>query len=122
MWRLWRRRVRTERWPPQSAYPASLRRLMFWYDQLSDWQRIQYALCGVLFLVACAGYLLGLGSTVLLQRVQAEEAAALAAEPLPTPEPTAQVVDEPTAVPTPAPTPTPVRPTPPPLPPTPVPT
>jgi hypothetical protein len=42
----------------------------------------------ILFLLACGGYLLGLGSTILLQRVEAQEAA-LAAVPLPTVEPTA---------------------------------
>jgi hypothetical protein len=62
---------------------VQLRRLIFWYDTLTDWQRVQYALAAILFLVACAGYLLGLGSTMVVQRMEMESAA-LAAQPLPT--------------------------------------
>ena len=45
----------------------------------------------MLFLIACGGYLLGLGSAIVLQRVEKEEAT-LAAEPLPTSEPTATTI------------------------------
>ena len=78
--------------PQLAAYPPPLRRVFFWYDGLTDWQRIQYALVAMLFLLACGGYLLGLGSTIVLARVESEQAAALAAAPLPTLEPTATEV------------------------------
>src|SRR5262245_56031972 len=78
------------------GYPPRIRRVFFWYDGLSEWQRVRYALYGVAFLVACAGYLLGLGSTVLLQRVEAQDAQ-VAAERLLTP--TAEPTVEPTEVP-----------------------
>jgi hypothetical protein len=81
--------------PPQRAllagYPSPVRRLFFWYDRLTDWQRVRYALIAVVFLLACAGYMLGLGSTVLLQRVEAEDAT-LAAHRLLTPVPTPEVI------------------------------
>jgi hypothetical protein len=77
------RAVRPPQGPPLAAYPPPVRRVMFWYDSLSDWQRIQYAAVAGLFLLACGGYLLGLGSTIVLARVEAEQAA-LAAQPLPT--------------------------------------
>jgi hypothetical protein len=64
-----------------------VRRVLFWYDHLSDWQRVKYAGVAILFLLACGGYLLGLGSEIVLQRVAAQEAL-LAAEELPTGEPT----------------------------------
>ena len=95
---LFTRAVRSPHAPPQASYPPAVQRALFWYDRLTDWQRIQYAGIASLFLLACGGYLLGLGSTILLQRVEAEEAA-LAAAPLPTLEPTAVVLaDTPTAV------------------------
>ena len=83
------RRMRLPQGPPLAGYPAPLRRTIFWYDRLSDRQRVQYALVAILFLLACGGYLLGLGSTIVLRRVEIEEEAALAAEPLPTEAPTA---------------------------------
>ena len=76
------RRPRTPQGPPLAGYPAPLRRLIFWYDALNDWQRVQYAVAASLFLLACGGYLLGLGSTMVLQRVESEDAA-LAAQPWP---------------------------------------
>ena len=88
--RLFGRVSRTEQRPLLAGYPASLRRVIFWYDSLTDWQRVQYAIVAMLFLIACGGYLLGLGSTIILQRVEAQEAA-LAAQPLPTALPTATV-------------------------------
>jgi hypothetical protein len=82
------RAIRDSHGPPLSTYPPRLRRVLFWYDSLSDRQRVQYAVIAMLFLLACSGYLLGLGSTIVLARVEAEQAAALAAAPLPTLEPT----------------------------------
>lgn len=107
------RRARVPQGPPLADYPAPLRRVIFWYDRLSDWQRVQYALVAIMFLLACGGYLLGLGSTIMLRRVEIEDAA-LAAAPLPTEAPTATEVPElalPTATRTP-PSPTTVPPTP----------
>ncbi|MGI9149311.1 MAG: hypothetical protein ACR2IK_22640, partial [Chloroflexota bacterium] len=78
------RRARSPQGALLAGYPARLRQLIFWYDGLSDWQRVQYAGAACLFLLACGGYLLGLGSTMVLQRVQLEDAA-VAAERLPTP-------------------------------------
>jgi hypothetical protein len=82
------RRARTQPVALLAGYPPRVRRLFLWYDALSDWQRVKYALLAILFLLACGGYLLGLGSTMVLQRVEVD-AAALAAEPLPTAQPTA---------------------------------
>src|SRR5205807_9023674 len=76
------RAVRSDRGAPLAAYPPTLRRVFSWYDALSDWQRLKYAFTAILFLLACSGYLLGLGSAVVLARVDASQAA-LAAEPLP---------------------------------------
>jgi hypothetical protein len=76
-----KRHPRTAQGPPLAGYPARLRRLVFWYDDLNDWQRVQYAVAASLFLLACGGYLLGLGSTMVLQRVELEDSA-LAAQPL----------------------------------------
>jgi hypothetical protein len=90
------RRARFQPGSPLAGYPAWARRLMMWSDALTDWQRIQYALAAIIFLVACAGYLLGLGSTMVVQRV-ALESEALAAAPLPSAVPTA-TVEAPTAV------------------------
>jgi hypothetical protein len=87
---------------------------VFWFDALSDWQRVQYACLAILFLLACGGYLLGLGSTIVLARVEADQAA-LAAQPLPTLEPSpTDVPVVPTVAPssTPRPSATPVPPTP----------
>lgn len=98
---------------PLAGYAPAVRRLIFWYDGLTDRQRLQYIGIAILFLLACGGYLLGLGSTIMLQRVEAEEAF-LAAQPLPTEEPTpTEVVVAPTAAPTNTllPSPTPVPPT-----------
>src|SRR6266566_4461316 len=78
-----KRQPRAPQGPFLAQYPARLRRLIFWYDGLTDWQRVQYAIAAGLFLLACGGYLLGLGSTMLLQRVQLEDAA-LSARALPT--------------------------------------
>jgi hypothetical protein len=99
------------------------RRVIIWFDSLTDWQRLQYVGAAILFLVACTGYLLGLGSTMIVQRVEMETAA-LAAVELPTSEPTAapapvavaaavQVTPSPTATPRPSPTPSPPTPPPP---------
>jgi hypothetical protein len=74
-----------------AGYPRRVRRLFIWYDGLSDLQRVQYVLLVLAFLLACAGYLLGLGSTILLRHVEAEEAT-LAAQRLLTPEPTQEVI------------------------------
>jgi hypothetical protein len=84
------RRVRSQQGPLFAGYPAPMRRVLFWYDRLTEWQRVQYAVLAMLFLLACGGYLLGLGSTIVLRRVEMEEAA-LAALPLPTVEPAATV-------------------------------
>jgi hypothetical protein len=81
-----------------SSYPPRVRRVFYWFDGLSDWQRLRYALTGIVFLLACAGYLLGLGSTILLQRVEAHDAE-LAAQRLLTPEPTVAPTDEPVLLP-----------------------
>jgi hypothetical protein len=96
-----------------------MRRVIFWFDSLNDWQRLQYAVVAILFLLACGGYLLGLGSTIVLARVESEQAT-LDAEALPTDEPTPLPTPVP-VVPTESPTAT-ARPSPTPLPPTPVPT
>jgi hypothetical protein len=102
--------------PPLGGYPAFFRRVLFWYDNLNDWQRVQYCCVAILFLLACGGYLLGLGSAIVLARVDSEEA--LAAEALPTEEPSPTAVPViATEVPTPTPLPTATR-----VPPTPVPT
>lgn len=57
--------------------------MVAWYDAMSDWDRVKYGLAAMLFMVACGGYLLGLSSTLLLRRVEAQEAN-LAAQALPT--------------------------------------
>src|SRR5918998_2313491 len=104
------RRARPGGYLPLDGYPAWLRQPLAWYDTLSEWQRVQYAVVAGLFLLACAGYLLGLGSTVLLQRVEAEEAAAAQAQAVPTvgptPLPVAAAEPTPTLAPTPEPLPT----------------
>ena len=104
--------------PPLAGYPPTIRRVLFWYDTLTDWQRLQYTCVVILFLLACGGYLLGLGSAIVLARVDSGQA--LAAEALPTEDatlaPTALPVIA-TAVPTLTPRPTATR-----EPPTPVPT
>src|SRR5207237_8081460 len=82
------RRARPQPVPLLGGYPPHVRRLFVWYDALSDWQRVKSALAAILFLLACGGYLLGLRSAMVLQRVELE-AVALAAQPLPTIEPTA---------------------------------
>jgi hypothetical protein len=87
------------------GYPPRVRRVFHWFDGLSDWQRLRYALTGIVFLLACAGYLLGLGSTILLQRVEAHDAE-LAAQRLLTPEPTVAPTEEPVLVPVVLPSPT----------------
>jgi hypothetical protein len=106
--------------PPLASYPPSVRRVFFWYDSLTDWQRIQYAGITILFLLACGGYMLGLGSAVVLARVDSDQAA-LAADAPPTDEPTQEPTATalpvvPTAIPSDTPVPSPTRP------PTPVPT
>jgi hypothetical protein len=78
--------------PWLAAYPPRVRRAIAWYDRLSDWQRVRYAGALALFLLACGGYLLGLGSTLVLRRVEVLDAALAAAPPptetpLPTPAP-----------------------------------
>jgi len=107
------RRARTQQWQLLAGYPAPFRRVLFWYDRLSEWRRVQYAVLAMLFLLACGGYLLGLGSTIVLRRVEMEEAA-LAAVPLPTVAPTSTVsanalpvAASPTVTQTPAPSPSP---------------
>src|SRR3954470_10899137 len=87
------------------AYPPRVRLLFHWFDGLSDWQRVRYALTGIVFLLACAGYLLGLGSTILLQRVEAHDAE-LAAQRLNTPEPTVLPTEEAVLIPPDQPSPT----------------
>src|SRR5207248_7022858 len=69
---LFARAARKPNGPMLAGYPPAVRRALFWYDSLTDWQRIRYACVAILFLLACGGYLLGLGSTILLQRVEAE--------------------------------------------------
>ena len=81
------RTVRAPHGSPLAGYPPRLRRVFFWFDSLSDWQRVQYAAIAIVFLLACGGYLLGLGSAVVLARVDAEQPE-LAAAPTPTEEPT----------------------------------
>src|SRR5580765_7071886 len=91
------------------GYPPRVRRVFFWFDGLSDWQRVRYALTGIVFLLACAGYMLGLGSTVLVQRVEAHDAELAAMRlltPVPTNEPTPEVVLVPPDLPTATATPT----------------
>jgi hypothetical protein len=97
------RRPRSAEEQQLANYPPRIRRFFGWIDALTDWQRIQYACVAILFLLACGGYLLGLGSTILLQRAEAAQEAALAAAPLPTLEPTPTETAEP-LTPTPAPT------------------
>jgi hypothetical protein len=65
--------------------------VFFWYDSLSDWQRIQYVGVTILFLLACGGYMLGLGSAVVLARVESDQSMLAAEVPTeaPTLEPTA---------------------------------
>lgn len=70
------------------SLPGPLARVDRWFNRLSETQRIGVALLGMLFLAASGFYLLGLGSTVLVNRAEAAIAAReaeLAA--LPTPEP-----------------------------------
>ncbi len=81
------RTPRPRQGPPLAGYPRPIRRVLFWYDSLTDWQRLQYTGIAILFLLACGGYLLGLGSAIVLARVDSEQA--LAAEALPTEEPSA---------------------------------
>ena len=69
------RRARTEQLPLFADYPVPVRRVFIWFDELTDRQRVQYAVGAILFLVACAGYLLGLGSTIVLRRLETEDAA-----------------------------------------------
>ena len=64
------RHARTQPAALLAGYPPRVRRLFIWYDALTDWQRVKYAGVAILFLLACGGYLLGLGSTMVLQRVE----------------------------------------------------
>ena len=64
------RRARTQSGPLLAGYPPHVRRLFAWYDALSDWQRVKYALAAILFLLACGGYLLGLGSAMVLTKME----------------------------------------------------
>src|SRR5688500_17612489 len=89
--------------------PHPLARADYWFDRLSEVQRIGVVLMLMLFLAASAFYCLGLGSTVLWNRAEAESAAqeAALAATIPTvgptevpPEPTAAVIVVATAVPT----------------------
>src|SRR5687767_429478 len=88
--------------------PGPLARADYWFNRLSEPQRIGVALLIMLFLAASAFYCLGLGSTVLVNRAEAELAALeaeLAAslptvEPTPEPEPTATLIVVPTSIPT----------------------
>jgi len=108
------RAVRTDPGPLLAGYPPTVRRVIFWFDSLTDLQRVQYACVAILFLLACGGYLLGLGSTIVLARVEAEQSE-LAAQPLETLEPSpTDVPVVPTFAPTftPVPSATPVPPTP----------
>ncbi len=51
-----------------------IRQVVDWYDSLTDLERVKYGILAMLFLLACSGYLLGLGSTILVRRVEAESA------------------------------------------------
>ncbi|MBV9580693.1 MAG: hypothetical protein JO057_19100 [Chloroflexi bacterium] len=107
-----RRVARPPQAPPLASYPPAVRRAFYWYDSLSDWQRIQYAGVAIVFLLACGGYMLGLGSAVVLARVESDDPALVATPTdIPTEIPTAtDVPDTPTAVPTNTPVPSPTRP------------
>ena len=89
--------------------PGPLARADQWFNRLSELERIGVALLIMLFLAASACYCLGLGSTVLVNRAEAElvaQEAELAAslptiEPTPVePEPTTTSIVIPTARPT----------------------
>ena len=90
------------------GYPPVVQRLFAWYDGLTDRERVQYAIVAMLFLLACGGYLLGLGSTLLLQRVEAQDAMLPLVAPTPSSQPTPREV---AVVATPEPTGTPLQPT-----------
>ena len=94
--------------------PGPLARADQWFNRLSEPQRIGVALLVMLFLAASACYCLGLGSTVLVNRAEAELAAQEAelAASLPTIDPTpVEPESTPTAIVIPTEIPT-VRPTP----------
>lgn len=89
--------------------PAALGRADSWFNRLSELQRIGVVLMLMLFLAASALYCLGLGSTVLVNRAEAEIASQQAdiEAALPTAVPTAIPTDVPTAEATSTPQPTP---------------
>ena len=69
------RAVRSPHAPPQASYPPAVQRALFWYDRLTDWQRIQYAGIASLFtreFYAAVRSRLSTGG-VFLQWVQAYE-------------------------------------------------
>src|SRR3954469_5984977 len=80
--------------------PATLARIDHWYNRLTEFQRVGVALLSMLFLAASSLYCLGLGSTVLVNRAEADMAAREAemAASMPTPVPTAIPI-EPTPLP-----------------------
>src|SRR5215210_9518927 len=80
--------------------PQWLVRLDHWYNRLTEVQRVGVALLTMLFLAAAALYCLGLGSTVLVNRAEADMARheAEIAAAIPTPAPTAIPI-EPTPLP-----------------------
>ena len=80
--------------------PAAVDRADSWFNRLSELQRIGVALLLMLFLAASAFYCLGLGSTVLVNRAEAEIAAQQAEieAAVPTAVPTVQPTEAPTAL------------------------
>ena len=49
---MFERRPRVLGRPLLASYPGPIRRLVYWYDRLTDRQRVQYALASILFLIA----------------------------------------------------------------------
>ncbi len=86
--------------------PPALVRLDAWFDLLTEGQRIAAVILAMLVLAATSMYLLGLGSTVMVNRAEAELLALM-----PTPEPTVEPSRQPTATVPPRPTATLPRPT-----------
>ncbi len=79
--------------------PRWLERLDHRFNRLTEGQRVASVLLTILFLAAAAMYCLGLGSTVLVNRVEAEQAALLASIPtaLPVAEPASTTAAAPSA-------------------------
>ncbi len=90
--------------PPPARSPQQ--RLLAWYDALTDWERVKYGIATMLLLLATGGYLLGLGSTILVRRVEAEvQSLAPSGPAAPTPEATSRVAAVAPGSPSPAPEP-----------------